>query len=150
MSFFDNLQKQALLQLELAATVDWEEPFVKATYFLEGDGPLVIECYEAVQKVSEAARVGHTPNVLAVAQRLSVAPSTDQRCQTLVAYAKSCIAPGLEYYNKHLTNSLANSLAVLKGAQLFSPCKAHLLQPDAVMLEESHRSIPFFNSEVVN
>ena len=62
-------RRQAFLQLELAAAVDWGEPFVKATYFLEGDGPLAVECYEAVQKVSEAVRVGHTPNVLAVVSR---------------------------------------------------------------------------------
>ena len=33
-----------LLQLELAATVDAREPFVKATYCLKGDGPLALEC----------------------------------------------------------------------------------------------------------
>ena len=33
---------------------------------------------------------------------------------------------------------------------VFSPHKAHLLQPDAVMLDESLCSIPFFSSEVVN
>ena len=63
LSFFADQQKLALLQLEIAATVDWGEPFVKATYFLEGDGPLALECYEAIQKVSETLRTGHTPNV---------------------------------------------------------------------------------------
>ena len=29
------------LKLELAATIDVGEHFVKATYFLEGDGPLI-------------------------------------------------------------------------------------------------------------
>ena len=48
LSFFDDLQKHALLQLKIAAMVDWGEPFVKATYLLEGDGPLALECYEAV------------------------------------------------------------------------------------------------------
>ena len=44
-SFFADQQKQGLLQLEIAATVDWGEQFVKACYFLEGDGPLALECY---------------------------------------------------------------------------------------------------------
>ena len=39
--------------LSSSLTVDWGEPFVKATYFLEGDGPLALECYEAIQKFFE-------------------------------------------------------------------------------------------------
>ena len=57
--------------------MDWGEPLIKATYFLEGDGPLALECYEAVKKVSEAVHVAHTLNVLATAQQLSGAPLTD-------------------------------------------------------------------------
>lgn len=133
LSFFDDRQKLGLPQLEIAATVDWT--FVKTTYFLEGDGPLALDCYEAVEKVSAAVRTGHTPIVEAVAQRLSGASLTDVRCQTLVAYAKSCAQPGLEYYQKQLDNSLAASLSAFKGARLFSPQKVYLLQPDAAGVE---------------
>ena len=149
LSFADQ-QKLALLQLEIAATVDWGEPFVKATYFLEGDGPLALTCYEAIQKVSETVRTGHTPNVQAIAQRLSGAPLTDPRCQQLVAYAKSCAQPGLDYFQRQLGNSLATSLAAFKGARLFSPQKVYLLQPDASMVEQSLSSIPFFSSEIIS
>lgn len=38
-----NPQKNALLQLELAITVDAGLPFVQATYNLEGDGLLVLK-----------------------------------------------------------------------------------------------------------
>ena len=40
-----NQQKEATLQLELAGTVDYGEPFVKSTYMynLEGDGPLALK-----------------------------------------------------------------------------------------------------------
>ena len=34
-------QRPMNLKLELAATIDVGEHFVKATYFLEGDGPLI-------------------------------------------------------------------------------------------------------------
>lgn len=37
-----NPQKAALLQIELAITIDAGLPFVQATYYLEGDGPLVV------------------------------------------------------------------------------------------------------------
>ena len=60
LSFFAEQQKVAILQLELATTVDQGEPFVKATYFLEGDSQLALVCYEAVQKVSEAVHIAHT------------------------------------------------------------------------------------------
>ena len=63
LSFFTDMHKRAILQLELAATVDWGEPFVKASYFLEGDGPLCIDCYEAI---SAAVHTAHMPNVRAI------------------------------------------------------------------------------------
>lgn len=38
LAFFTDAQKRAFLEIELAAVVDWGQPFVKATYSLEGDG----------------------------------------------------------------------------------------------------------------
>jgi hypothetical protein len=52
-------QKQGLLQIELAATVDAGLPLVQATYRLEGDGPLVLTCFEEVDKVFKAIQVAH-------------------------------------------------------------------------------------------
>ena len=40
LNVLQNPQKNALLQLELAITMDAGLPFVQATYSLEGDGPL--------------------------------------------------------------------------------------------------------------
>ena len=45
-------QRLMNLKLELVATIDVGENFVKATYFLEGDGPLVFACYEKLSAVS--------------------------------------------------------------------------------------------------
>jgi len=39
------------LKVELVATIDVGEPFVKACYYLEGDGPLVLDRYETVEKL---------------------------------------------------------------------------------------------------
>ena len=41
-------QRLACLRIELAAVVDMGEYFVKATYHLEGDGPLVFSCIEVL------------------------------------------------------------------------------------------------------
>ena len=43
---FSDRQKYEYLQLELAVVIDAGEPFVKATYNLEGDGALAFKCYE--------------------------------------------------------------------------------------------------------
>ena len=42
-------QQVISLKLELAITIDLGERFVNATYFLEGDGPLVFSCYEKTE-----------------------------------------------------------------------------------------------------
>ena len=44
LSLFADPQKKAQLQLEMAITIYLGEPFVKACYSLEGDGPLALEC----------------------------------------------------------------------------------------------------------
>ena len=57
LSFFDDSQKTGLLKLELAAVIDYGEAFVKATYNLEGDGPLAFMCYKEIQAVDASIHV---------------------------------------------------------------------------------------------
>ena len=73
--------KQALLHLELAATVDAWSPLVQVTYHLEGDGHLVFTCFEEVNKVLQAIQVAHYPNLNRVAERLT----STEHCQTTVS-----------------------------------------------------------------
>ena len=75
--------------VELAATIDAATPFVKATYNLEGDGPLALSCYEAISALNVAARQAHYPNLVAVAH--NVASDNDME-EELIQYAKSCAA----------------------------------------------------------
>ena len=69
LSFFEDTQKLHHLKIELATVADWGEPFVKATYNLEGDGPLAFTCFETIQKVVTSIQVKNIPNVQAVAKR---------------------------------------------------------------------------------
>ena len=55
--------KSALLKIELAAVIDYGEPFVKETYNLEGDGPLVFTFYEEVSTIVNAIHIENIPNV---------------------------------------------------------------------------------------
>ena len=70
-TFFTDPQKKALLEVELATVMDWGRPFVTATYLLERDGPLALECYEKIETVRVAIHTAHTPNLDAIACRLS-------------------------------------------------------------------------------
>lgn len=51
LALFNNPQLTSKLKVEIVATIDWGEPFIKACYTLEGDGPLSIECYEIIQSL---------------------------------------------------------------------------------------------------
>ena len=77
------------LQMELAVTVDAGEPFVKATYRLEGDGPLVFTAYEEIATLRATISNAHYPNANAVATKLSSGRTLYK--QQLIDYANLCI-----------------------------------------------------------
>ena len=56
LAILQNPQEKAHLMVELAVTIDAGMSFVKATYNLEGDGPLALTCYETISALSVAAR----------------------------------------------------------------------------------------------
>ena len=71
LNIIENPQDLQDLRLELAAIVDAGVYFVKATYYLEGDGPLIFSCYEKLSAVSQAVAVGHHPVTTAVAREIA-------------------------------------------------------------------------------
>ena len=54
-----------------SATIDVGEHFLKATYFLEGDGPLIFSCYEKLSAVNQACEAAHYPNVHSIATAIA-------------------------------------------------------------------------------
>ena len=128
LTFFTDPQKKAQLEVELAAVIDWGRPFVTATYSLEGDGPLVLECYEKIKTVRIAIRTAHTLNLDAIARRLCDSTdrsllqrafppshskgSTNSTCtsqvlqQCIVQYGTACVQPGLNYFEKDFDSTL--------------------------------------------
>ena len=64
----DDPAKTRKLKIEIATTVDAMEPFVKATYKLEGDGPLSLEAYQQLSILFASVSTQHYPNVAAVAK----------------------------------------------------------------------------------
>ena len=88
-------EERKCLMVELGATIDAATPFVKATYNLEGDGPLALSCYEAISALNVATRQADYPSLKAVAH--NVASDSDME-EELIQYAKSCVRPGVTYY----------------------------------------------------
>jgi hypothetical protein len=98
------LIKTIPLQIELAAIVDWGEPFVKATYRLEGDGALAFECYEVIDTIRAFIQSGTTPNVQAVADRLSCGVPSQR--QLVLDHVRKCVKPAIDYFNLQLQSTL--------------------------------------------
>ena len=61
-----DFEKKAKLQIELAVVIDCGHTFVNVTYDLEGDGPLVVECFDTIETVKAAIHTFHTRNLKAV------------------------------------------------------------------------------------
>ena len=72
------------LQMEIAITVDAMEPFVKATYNLEGDGPLLFKAYEEISALTVCTSVKHYPNSKAVVNNLGLLLLNNNCCLTML------------------------------------------------------------------
>ena len=92
--------------------IDAGKPFVEATYNLEGDGPLALNCYEVLSTLLAGIHVQHYPNLLAVAQKIS--GGTPALKQEWVDYGKACVAPGLQYFHDKFSGELNESVAASK------------------------------------
>ena len=102
----DDPPQNRKLKTELAVTIDAGEPFVKATYRLEGDGPLTLIVYEEISNLRASVSCEYYPNVVAVVTSLS---STPTHVDQLTKYAKSCVKPAYDYFGKKFTVSIQTS-----------------------------------------
>ena len=86
--------------MELAITVDFGEPFVKATYRLEGDGLLAFSAYEEIVKLQATISAQNFPNTTAVANKLSSNRPTQKQQLINNYYATDCIKPAIVFQAK--------------------------------------------------
>ena len=131
--------------VELAVTINAAMPFVRATYELEGDGPLALSCYETISALNAFARQAHYPNLTSVASTLSAGNARME--SDLLQHARSCVQPGISYYFQQLITSMKEPLEAFKGARLLSPSKLNEMNPssDAV---DSLASFPCLSSMI--
>ena len=87
----DDPAKTRKLKIEIATTVDAMEPFIKATYKLEGDSPLSLKAYQQLSILFASVSTQHYPNVADVAK--AEANGNASRKQQLLDYSKACVQP---------------------------------------------------------
>ncbi len=131
------------LQLELAAVVDVGQHFVRATYNLEGDGPLIFSVYKQLQQVLNACSVDHFPNVRAVATKLADA-NAHLDVNNLEAQARRSVRPGINWFLRKFNVQLRPLLEVFKYVRYFCPVQVQMLRPAAAAIEELRR-LPFLD-----
>lgn len=90
-----NEEERKQLIMELCAVVDAGEPFVKATYYLEGDGVLLFTAYTTLQGLSTAAAQRNYPNVAAQANALG---NSQEEIAALKAHARHAVEPGVNFF----------------------------------------------------
>ena len=146
LELLNDARKKAFLQMELASVVDAGEPFVKSTYTLEGDGPLVFKCYDHIQILIAGIDNPHYPNVIALAQRLSTRTHTTQQW---TQYATRCVQPGIDYFKSKFcsdSSQLKDTLDAFKAARLFVPHRLVEMNADTTAVD-SLSAFPFLNHQ---
>ena len=146
LQLFSDRQKYEYLQLELAVVIDAGEPFVKATYNLEGDGALAFKCYEIYTGLLTAVELQHYPNLCAIAKKLS--GSVHSLLDRFMNYGKDRVKPVVQYLKSKFSNELSTSLSIFKAARVFAPSKVKEMTPDISMVN-SLSEIAFLNDQTI-
>ena len=137
--FFDDPQSKSKLQIEMAATVDWGEPFVKACSVLEGDGPLALNCFEVIERIKQSLLTENIPNVRALSEKLTRQPRSHLLHEQWVDFARDCVQSGIDHFNRQLSNSLKLSTLGNKYSKLVVSSHLNNLQPCVQLLHLSTR-----------
>ena len=134
------------LKMELAVTVDCMEPFVKATYNLEGDGYLALEVYERLSTLYIAITSKHMPNVKVMDKAEAGGNSSHE--QRLLDYAEVCVTPAYDYFKAKFDHDLKPALMAFKSAHFFSPSKINTIRPSPSDINDLS-VLPFLSSPVI-
>ena len=126
-------------------TIDVGEHFVKATYFLEGDGPLVFSYYEKLKAVAEACQAPYFPNVRAVVAAI-VNEDPNQTAAALEERAKACVQPAIQWFLRKFNVDLNDAVTAFKAARVMCPMTVGWLRPTQASVE-ALRIFPFLDND---
>ena len=133
------------LLVELAVNYDVGEPIVKATYTLEGDGPLALKWHEVLSVVKAAVQVQHWSNTTAIAKKIATQQHSKE---DWMKYASNCVKPGLDYFTAKFDGDLLPLVDAFKSACLFDPTKVSDMKPNAAAVD-TLRSFKLLDDEVI-
>ena len=134
LELFDDPVSARDLEIELAAMIDAGQHFVTATYYLEGDGPLVFSCYDPLSALAHAIAIESYPNTEAKARQY--ADGNLPLYNQLVTQAKACINPGFRFYQQKFSGQFHNIVHAFKAARLCCPMQVQALHPTAASVQE--------------
>ena len=149
-ALLDDVHKCRKLKIELAMVVDAMTPFVRATYHLEGDGPLILTAYREISTLHSAVTNQHYPNVAAIAKKESAGNTCNE--QQLLRYAKNCVKPAYEYFQEkfdYYNGELKDILSAFKAARFFSPSQMDEIRPASGDMD-SLKSFSFIEDNLVD
>ena len=112
LKIFDDPATAQDLDIELAAIIDAGKHFVRATYYLAGDGPLVFTYYERWFALAHAIAIESYPNTEAKARQH--ARKNMALYNQLVAQGKACINPGFRFYQQKFSVQFHNIVHAFK------------------------------------
>ncbi|PFX25303.1 hypothetical protein AWC38_SpisGene10087 [Stylophora pistillata] len=147
LEIFDDPVTARDLDIELAAMIDAGKHFVQATYYLEGDGPLVFACYERLSALAHAIAIDSYPNTEAKARQH--AGRNMALYNQLVAQGKACINPGFRFYQQKFSVQFHNVVRAFKAARLCCPVQVQALRPTAVSVQDLKQFSFITDAEVV-
>ena len=116
--------------------------FRNATYFLEGDGPLIFVAYDKIMLLFHFIQNPQWPNVDSVIDSILAnheAQDINQRQITFKNHALGVVRPGFEYFKSKFdpeAGELAPQMQLLKLARLCHPIRLRELRPPAEQLDE--------------
>jgi hypothetical protein len=123
-----DMNKMWKLRLELAAVVELTEVFQKATYILEGDGPLCCTTWQVLEHVKLDVDKRHPtmdyPSTRAIIRELVLAmpgPVGELAVNHWVAYAREMTEPAVSYLNRKVFGELLPIVEVFKACRIVNP-----------------------------
>ena len=126
--------------------VDGGAHFVSATYYLEGDGPLIFTSYERLATVSHSVEIDAYSSAEGVTRRH--ANGNVPVYNRFVANAKACITPGLRFYQRKFSQEFHDLVCAFRNARLCCLVQVQQLRPTAASFHEL-RNFSFLDNDAV-
>ena len=146
LALLDNPQVRALIQAEMAAVIDAGEVVVKATYNLEGDGPLALIAHQVIKGVQSSLSMQQFPRLTGLSTRLY--PNNMAAQQQILHYGKQCVRPGIQHFNRKFVGmndepaQFHRQMDFFKTAGYFHPATAADVQPTTDVVQARLAAVP--------